>query len=201
MLRSTFTTAAVLLVFAAPAAAQTTWTIDPNHSNAQFAVRHMMVATVRGEFGKLAGTVEFDGKNPASVAADVTIDATTVNTRVAMRDADLKSPNFLEVEKYPTLTFKSKKSEPAAPGRFKLTGDLTIHGVTREVVLDVEGPTAAVNDGRGNLRAGATATTKINRKDFGLVWNRAIEGGGVLVGDEVAITIDVEVMRKSSMTK
>jgi len=172
-----------------------TWQIDPAHTSAQFAVRHMMVSTVRGEFSNIKGTVAYDLAAPASASVDVTIDATTVNTREAKRDADLKSPNFFEIEKYPTITFKSKRVEPAGPGKLKVTGDLTIHGVTREAVLDVEGPSPELNM-RGMARTGAMATTKINRKDFGMNWNRALDSGGVVVGDEVSITIDVEMTRR-----
>lgn len=172
-----------------------TWQIDPAHTSAQFAVRHMMVSTVRGEFSNIKGTVEYDPAAPAKASVDVTIDATTVNSREPKRDADLKSPNFFEIEKYPAITFKSKRVEAAGPGKLKVTGDLTIHGVTREAVLDVEGPSPELNM-RGMARTGAMATTKINRKDFGMNWNRALDSGGVVVGDEVSITIDVEMTRR-----
>ncbi len=200
LVRSLATTLALLTLSSASSLAQT-WTIDPNHSNAQFAVRHMMVSTVRGEFGKLSGTVDFDGKDVSKAAVQAKIDSTSINTRVADRDTHLKSADFLEVDKFPAITFKSKRSSPAGDGRFTLVGDLTIRGVTREVTLDVEGPSSPIKDGSGNVRAGATATTKINRRDFGLTWNRVLEAGGVTVGDEVAVTIDIEMMRKLDATE
>ncbi len=189
-----------LLWTPAPAVGQTVeWTIDGAHSAAQFAVRHMMVSTVRGRLGKATGTVRFDGKNPASVVIDATIDVAGVDTQEARRDEDLRSPNFFDVQKYPTVTFKSKRAETAGAGRLRVIGDLTMHGVTREVVLDVEGPSPEVRQG-ATRRIGATATTRINRSDFGLTWNRALETGGVVVSDEVAITIDVELVRKADTT-
>jgi polyisoprenoid-binding protein YceI len=178
------------IAVAAPLAGAT-WQIDSSHSSAQFAVRHMMVSNVRGEFSGVRGTVEYDPANPAQSKIDVTIDATTVNTREAKRDAHLKTADFLDVEKHPAMTFRSKRVEPAGPGKLKVTGDLTLRGTTREVVLDVEGPSAPVTM-RGTQRTGASATTRISRSDFGLTWNRAIEAGGVVVGDEVTITLDVE---------
>jgi polyisoprenoid-binding protein YceI len=174
-----------------------TWDIDPAHTNVEFKVRHMMISNVKGQFEKSAGTVTVDGNNTASARIDVTIDATSINTRVAMRDNDLKSPNFLDVAKYPTITFKSTKIEPAGDNKWKVTGDLTLHGVTKQVVLDVDGPSKPVKDPMGNTRAGASATIEIKRSDFGLSWNKALEAGGVVVGDEVAISIDVEAIRKS----
>jgi polyisoprenoid-binding protein YceI len=178
------------IAVAAPLAGAT-WQIDSSHSSAQFAVRHMMVSNVRGEFSGVRGTVESDPATPAQSKIDVTIDATTVNTREAKRDAHLKTADFLDVEKHPAMTFRSKRVEPAGPGKLKVTGDLTLRGTTREVVLDVEGPSAPVTM-RGTQRTGASATTRISRSDFGLTWNRAIEAGGVVVGDEVTITLDVE---------
>jgi polyisoprenoid-binding protein YceI len=183
---------ALVLVSASLSAA--TWQIDPSHSSAHFAVRHLMVSNVRGEFSGVKGTVEYDAADPSKSVVDVTIDATTVNSRESKRDDHLKSPDFLDVAKFPTMTFKSKKVEPAGQGKLKVTGDLTLRGVTREVVLDVEGPSAPITQ-RNSLRTGASATTKISRKDFGLTWNRAIEAGGVAVGDEVGITIDIEMTK------
>lgn len=173
------------------------YAIDPVHSSAQFSVRHMMVSNVRGEFAKVTGTVIYDPKNPGASSVEATIDATTINTHDPRRDEDLKGPDFFEVAKYPTLTFKSKKVEAAGEGRLRVTGDLTIHGVTKEVVLDVEGPSPEVKMG-ANIKAGASATTTINRKDFGLVWNRVLEGGGLLVGNEVKITLEIEMGRKAA---
>jgi polyisoprenoid-binding protein YceI len=180
------------------AAAPSTWQIDPNHSAAQFAVRHLSISTVRGAFTKVSGTVQFDDKDISKSSVEVTIDAASVDTRVADRDKDLRSDHFFDVEKYPTLTFKSTKVEQAEAGKLKVTGDLTIHGVTKQVVLDVEGPTAAVKDPWGNQRAAANATTKINRQDFGVKWNAKMDNGGWVLGDDVAITIDVEMVQKSA---
>ena len=185
-----------LLVLAASAGAQTVWEIDPAHSSVQFSIRHMMISNVRGEFAKVAGTVHADDKDVTRSTVEATIDAASIDTREAKRDEHLRSPDFLDVARFPTMTFKSKKIEKAGEGRYKVTGDLTLHGVTREVVLDVEGPTAPMKDPRGSVRAGAQATTKINRKDFGITWNKALDGGGVVVGEDVAVTIDVEGVKK-----
>lgn len=173
------------------------WDIDPAHTNAQFAVRHLMVSTVRGEFGKVSGTVNLDEQDPTKSSIEATLDATSINTRVTKRDDHLKSPDFFDVAKYPTITFKSKKVEIAGEGKFKVTGDLTIHGVTKETVLNVEGSPKPFKDPSDNLRVGGVATTKLNRKDFGLTWNKALETGGVLVGNDVDITIDVELTKKA----
>ena len=172
-----------------------TYKIDPMHAAASFKVRHMMVANVRGEFSGVTGTVMFDPSNPANSHVDVIIDAKTIHTREDQRDAHLKSPDFLDVEKFPTITFVSQNVVRTGEGESKVSGDLTIHGVTRSVTLDVEGPSAEAKDPWGNMRSGATATTKINRKDFGLVWNQALETGGVLVGEDVHIQIEAELMR------
>lgn len=173
---------------ALPAVAQTdTWKIDPQHTSAQFAVRHLEVSTVRGAFTKVSGSATYDSRHPANTTLNANIDATSVDTRVPDRDNDLRGPNFLDVEKYPTITFRSKRTV-ADKGKLKITGDLTIHGVTKEVVLDVDGPTQEVKDPMGNRRMGATASTKINRKDFG------VNGAPTLAGDELTITIDVELI-------
>jgi polyisoprenoid-binding protein YceI len=191
--------AALATALSLPAAAATsTWQIDPNHSAAQFAVRHMAISTVRGAFSKLSGSVQLDDKDITKSSVEVTIDAASVDTRVADRDKDLRSDRFFDVEKYPTLTFKSTKVEQTEPGKLKITGDLTIHGVTKQVVLDVEGLTAPVKDPWGNQRAAANATTKINRQDFGVKWNAKMDSGGWVVGDDVAITIDVELVQKGA---
>ena len=181
----------------APAAAKAAlWEIDSAHTSAQFAVRHLMVSTVRGSFSKVSGTLEYDGKDLATLKADVTIDVASVNTGIEKRDEHLRSADFFDVAKFPTMTFKSKKAEKAGEGKFKLTGDLTIHGVTKEVTLEVEGPAPVVKDPWGNTKTGATATVKINRTDFGLKWNAVLEAGGVAVGEEVSITIDIEAYQK-----
>jgi polyisoprenoid-binding protein YceI len=176
--------------FAASGAAQTqTWQIDPAHTTSQFSVRHLAISTVRGVFEKTTGTVMFDPADPSKAQIDATIDASTVNTRVQMRDNDLRSPHFFEVDKYPTITFKSKRTEVEGPGKLKVTGDLTMHGTTEEVVLEVEGPTAPINSPMGDIRMGASATTKISRHDFG------VDGGAGVAGDEIQITLDVELKR------
>jgi polyisoprenoid-binding protein YceI len=191
--------AALAAALSLPAAAATsTWQIDPNHSAAQFAVRHMAISTVRGAFSKLSGSVQLDDKDVTKSSVEVTIDAASVDTRVPDRDKDLRSDRFFDVEKYPTLTFKSTKVEQTEPGKLRVTGDLTIHGVTKQVVLDVEGLTAPVKDPWGNQRAAANATTKINRQDFGVKWNAKMDSGGWVVGDDVAITIDVELVQKGA---
>jgi len=174
-----------------------TWDIDPAHTNAQFAIRHMMISTVRGSFTKVSGAVNLDEQDPTKSTIEATIDAASVDTHNEKRDQDLKSPNFFDVAKYPTITFKSKKIEQAGEGKFKVTGDLTIHGVTKEVVLNVEGQPKPFKDPFGKNRIGGMATTKINRKDFGLTWTKALETGGVLVGDDVDITIDTELTQKA----
>jgi len=178
------------LALAASAAAQSgTWQIDPNHSSAQFSVRHLGVSTVRGAFTKVTGSAKYDPANPANDSLEATIEASSVDTRVEMRDNDLRSPNFLEVQKYPTITFHSKSTKVAGPGKLQITGDLTIHGVTKEVVLDVDGPSAPIKDPWGNQRIGASASTKINRKDF------AVNGAPGVVGDDLSITIDAELIQ------
>ena len=172
------------------------WEFDPEHTGVQFKVRHLMVSSVRGEFEKITGKIVYDETDVTKSTADITIDAASINTRVAKRDEHLRSPDFLDVAKYPKIAFKSKRVEKTGNGTLKMTGDLTIRGVTKEVVLTVEGPAPAIKDPWGNQRVGGQATTKINRKDFGLNWNAALETGGVVVGDEVEITIDVEIYKK-----
>jgi len=179
----------VLLACTSLAAAETqTWQIDPNHTASQFSVRHLGISTVRGQFMKTSGTVVYDSGDVAKTQIEVTIDAASVDTRVQMRDNDLRSDHFLDVAKYPTITFKSKKTESAGPGKLKVTGDLTIHGLTKEVILEVEGPSHPT-PAMGGIRMGAEATTKINRKDFG------VNGAPGAVGDEIQITLDVELTR------
>jgi polyisoprenoid-binding protein YceI len=182
---------------AQPAAGPNTWMIDSNHSTIGFVVRHMMVSNVRGAFGKVAGTVTYDGKDVSSVAADVTVDTTTITTNNEKRDAHLKSPDFFDVATYPTLTFKSKRVQKVSDGKFKLIGDLTMHGVTKEVALDVEGPSQAIV-AQGATRIGASATTTLNRQDYGVKWSRNIDGGGVVVGDEVKVTLELELVKKAA---
>ncbi len=192
-----FIVAIAIFTLVAPAfGATSVWEIDPVHTNSQFAVRHLMVSTVRGEFGKTTGTFTLDDQDTTKSTVEATIDASSINTRVEKRDAHLKSSDFFDVEKYPTLTFKSKKFETVGEGKFKVTGDLTLHGVTKEVVLNVEGTTTPFKDPMGKMRIGGMATTRINRKDFGLAYNKVLETGGMLVGDDVDITIDVELTQK-----
>ncbi len=173
------------------------WEIDASHSAASFAVKHLMVSTVRGGFSGVKGVVKVDEKDVTKSTVEATIDASTINTLDAKRDEHLKGADFLDVAKFPTLTFKSTKVEKAKDG-LKVTGDLTLHGVTKPVVLNVEGPTQAVKDPWGNTKSGATATTTLNRKDFGLTWNKALEAGGVVVGDEIKVTLDLELSKKDA---
>ena len=172
-----------------------TYQIDPSHSSAGFSIRHMMIAKVHGAFEKMTGKLVFDASQPSKSSIEVTIDASSINTREAARDTHLKSADFFDVEKYPTIHFISTKVEGSA-GELKVIGDLTIHGVTKQVVLDVEGPSAEMKDPWGNLKVGASGTTKIKRKDFGLTWNAALEAGGVLVGDDVTIQLDIQFVKQ-----
>jgi polyisoprenoid-binding protein YceI len=185
--------ASLSLFVAAPAfAAASSYTIDPAHSAATFTIKHLGVSTVRGEFGKLSGAVELDRGNLRASKVEATIDATTVNTREAKRDAHLKSPDFLDVAKFPTLAFKSTRIEPASGGRLKLTGDLTIHGVTKSVTFDVDPLSADTKTPFGSTIVGTSATAHINRRDFGVSGGAA----GALVGDDVSITLDLELIKK-----
>jgi len=193
-MKSRFVPGLLGLTFLALAADAETWRLDPPHSAAQFSVRHMGISTVRGTFTKISGTVEYDPADPTKSSIDVSIDPASVDSRVEMRDNDLRSAHFLDVQKYPTLTFKSKRVESAGAGKLKVTGDLTIHGVTKEAVLDVEGPSEPMKDPRGNMHMGASASTKINRSDFGMTNMQA------MVGDQVSITIDVEMVRPAAQT-
>ena len=169
------------------------WQIDPAHSVAQFAVKHLMISTVRGEFGKMSGTIEYDGKSVGSIKVNATIDAATISTRNEYRDKDLKSERFFDVAKYPTLTFTSKRVVAGTEGTFRLVGDLSLHGVTREVTLDVTGPSPIIKGGRGASRVAASATTKIKRQDFNIRPSDSVDGSAV-VGDMVTIKIEIEAM-------
>jgi len=177
---------------------KTTYTIDPAHSSAQFSIRHMMITNVRGGFSSVKGTVEYDPENPTATTIDVIIDASTIRTLDDQRDAHLKSADFLDVEKYPTIEFKSTKLTPEGGGEASVTGDLTIHGVTRPVALKVEGPSGEGKDPWGNIRMGASATTKIKRSDFGLTWNAALETGGIMVADELKIELEIEMIKAAA---
>lgn len=187
----------VVTLFASLSAlAQTSnWTIDPAHSTAQFTVRHMGISNVSGNFTKVAGSTVLNEKDITQSQVSATIDVSSVDTRVEMRDKDLKSPNFFDVEKYPTMEFKSKRISNTA-GKLQVIGALTIHGTTREVTLHVDGPTPELNDPWGNVRRGFSATTAINRRDFGLVYNNLLKTGEAVVGDNVKIQIDVEMVKK-----
>lgn len=172
----------------APAA---TWQLDPAHSTIQFSIRHMMISNVTGTFKTFSATATGDPLKPTEASVKATIDATSIDTGNEKRDGHLKNPDFLDTEKFPTITFESTKVEKASDTSLKVTGNLTLHGVTKPVVLDVEGP-VTVKGPDGNLKAGIHATTKINRQDFGITWSKALDGGGVMVGDEISITIDAE---------
>ena len=188
---------AAILSLAVPGIARSApWEFDPVHTFVHFKVRHLMVSHARGTFEKLSGKITYDESDITRSTAEITIDAASINTRDAKRDSDLRNPDFLNVAKYPAITFRSKKVEKSGDGRLAMTGDLTIKGVTKEVVLAVEGPTKPAKDPYGNERVGGSATTRINRRDFGLTWNMPLETGGVLVGDDVDITIDIEIFRK-----
>jgi polyisoprenoid-binding protein YceI len=179
-------------VFAAPSGAQTsTWQIDPAHANAQFTVRHLSISNVSGQFNKMSGTVQLDDKDITKSSVNATIDVSSVDTRDNSRDGDLKSDHFFDVAKYPTMTFTSTQIESAGPGKLKMTGNLTLHGVTKVVTFDVDGPSDAITDPWKNQRRGASATTTINRRDFGITTYPA-----AAIGDDVKITLDIEFIKK-----
>ena len=180
---------------ALPQVSTTVWNIDPAHSVAEFKVRHMMIANVKGQFPKLSGVLTLDESDLAKSSVDVSIEASSIETRDAQRDAHLKSADFFDVEKFPTLHFKSTGIRIVRDGELSVEGNLTIHGVTRQVSFTVEGPTPPTKDPWGNMRVAVSATTKINRKDFGLTWNAALETGGILVGDEVTINLEAEFIK------
>jgi polyisoprenoid-binding protein YceI len=177
-------------------ATASTWRIDPEHTSIQFTVRHMMVSNVKGVFHKFNGQFEIDDKEITNTRASAVINVASIDTGIEKRDEDLRSANFFDVSKYPSMTFVSKRIVRIGANSFKMTGDLTIHGITREVILDMEGLETVVKDPWGNIRRGATLTGMINRKDFGLTYNKLLETGGLVVGDEVKINIEVELIRK-----
>jgi polyisoprenoid-binding protein YceI len=185
--------AALLL---APAAFAETYQIDPSHSQANFTVKHMMVSKVHGTFHKLSGTIDYDEKAPEKTVVNAEIDASSVSTGDAKRDGHLKTPDFFDVANHPKIIFKSKKVTSSGPGKFSVLGDLTLRGVTKEVTLDVEGFDHAQASPWGTINRGATATTKINRKDFGVSWQKDLDKGGVVVSDEVQITLEIEAVNK-----
>ena len=171
------------------------WRIDPLHSSAQFSVKHLMISTVRGQFGGVKGSVVYDPSNPAAATVEATIDCSTVNTGEPKRDADLKTDQFFDIKRYPLMSFKSKKVETPAAGKLKLIGDLTINATTREVILDLDGPSAQIRDAQGRDKIGISGVTKISRKEFGITYNPILESGGVTVSDEVSIILEIELIR------
>ena len=173
------------------------WQIDPAHSAAHFSVRHLMISNVRGEFTKLSGSALINPVDPSKSSVDITIEAASINTREPQRDEHLRSADFFDVANHPKLTFRSTRVEVLGADNIKLTGDLTIRGVTKQITFDVEGPTASIKDPWGNIRAGVTASTKINRKDFGVAFSALTETGGVVVGDEVKISIEAELIQQA----
>jgi polyisoprenoid-binding protein YceI len=172
-----------------------TWTVDPMHSAAHFTVKHMMVSNVSGDFGKVSGEVKYDGKDLAAASVDATIDANSIDTREPKRDGHVKSPDFLDTVKFPSITFKSTKVVPGKDG-FDIHGNLTLHGVTKPVVLHAEPLSAPVKDGHGSVHIGTSATTKINRRDYGVNFNGLLDNGGAMVSDDVKVTIDIDLSRK-----
>lgn len=196
--RLSILTAGALLSCLPGRAATSTWKLDPRHSAAQFSVKHMGISTVRGGFSKVDGTVQYDEQDVTKSTVEVTIDVSTVDTREPARDKDLRSDHFFDVEHFPTMTFKSTKVEQLAAGKLKVTGDLTIRGTTKQVVLDVDGPSAPIKDSWGNQRSAINATTRINRQDFGVKWNATLDNGGVVVSDDVNINIDAEMTKQAA---
>ena len=186
------------LVLSPALALASTWDIDPAHSTVEFSVRHMMVTTVKGQFQKVKGTVELDEKDPTKSTVEVSIETASIDTREAKRDAHLKSPDFFDAAKFPALTFKSTKIEKAGKGKFKVTGDLAMHGVTKSVVLAVEGPSASIKDPFGRTVRGVMATGKLDRKDWGMIWNKALDSGGMVVSDEVKLDINAELAERAA---
>lgn len=183
------------------AVAHAGWEFDDAHSKAIFTVKHLTVTNVTGKILGMKGSIHLDEKDITKSNVDVTLDTATVDTDNDKRDEHLKSPDFFDVKKFPVMKFKSTKVEKAGEGHLKVSGQLTIRDQTKPVVLDVEGPSAAVKDPWGNVKRGLSATTKINRKDFGLTWNKTLDGGGLVVGDEVKIVLEVELNEKKSDAK
>ncbi|ABL00599.1 YceI family protein [Pelobacter propionicus] len=192
-----FISLVTLLLLALPLSAlASTWNLDPDHSAAQFKVKHLMISNVRGNFEKISATLHLDDRDITKSRVEVSIDVASINTGVNKRDDHLRSPDFFDVTKFPAMTFVSTRVEKAGPGKLSVTGNLTIKGVTRPVVLRVDGLTPEVRDPWGQIRRGASATTTINRRDFGITWNKSMDNGGVVVGEEVAIQLEVEFVRK-----
>jgi polyisoprenoid-binding protein YceI len=178
----------------------TQYEIDPAHSSLQFSVRHMMVSNARGTFSGVKGTVTYDPANPSALSVNATVDASSINSNDAQRDAHLKSADFFDVAQYPTITFKSSKAEKKGDGEYSISGDLTLHGVTKPVTLQVEEVTEQTKDPWGNQRLGASVKTKLKRSEFGLTWNTALETGGVVVGDEVKLDFEIQMIKAKSAT-
>lgn len=195
MNRITRILAVALICLISSSAMASTWTIDPDHSNIQFKIRHLTIANVKGTFGKVKGVVKIHEKDMSKSAVDVTIDIDSINTGVAKRDEHLTSDEFFDTAKYPTMSFVSRKVTPNGKGKLKILGVLSIREISREVVLEVEGPTNEIKDPLGNIRRGVSATTKINRTDFGITWNKPMETGGVMIGDTVFINIEIEMIK------
>jgi polyisoprenoid-binding protein YceI len=190
----------IVAALSVPAAASAAgYDIDPAHSSAGFSVKHMMVSNLRGEFTKVTGAVDLDDQNLTAASIEAVIDAASITTGNSKRDEHLRSPEFFDVAKHANLTFKSTEVKRVGSGKYKVSGDLVMRGVSRKVVLDVEAPAAEVKDPYGNIKRGAVATTTINRKDFGLNWNTTLEAGGVLVGETVQVTIDLQLARKAPL--
>jgi polyisoprenoid-binding protein YceI len=197
-MRRSFLLPLALLALAPGMAGASTWDIDASHSNVEFSVRHLMVSTVKGNFPKVSGVLELDDKNITKSSIEVAIEAASVDTREPKRDGHLKSPDFFDVAKYPSITFKSTKVEKAGANKLKVTGDLTIRGITKPVVLQVEGPSAPLKDPFGRTVRGVTATGKLNRKDWGISWNKALDTGGVMVSDEVKLELNAELAERKA---
>lgn len=179
----------------ATTASTITWKLDPAHSSVEFKIKHMMISNVKGSFNIASGTLTENTADPTKSAVEATVDIATISTGDPARDTHLKSADFFDAEKYPQMTFKSTRIEKKGSDSYSVTGDITMHGVTKPITFAVEGPSAPGKDPWGNTRIGLSATTKINRKDFGLTWNAALETGGILVGEDVQITLDVQFIR------
>lgn len=177
-------------------AAAATYQLDADHSSIQFKIRHLTVSNVTGTFNKFKGSASLEGEDPSTLKAEVTIEAASVDTGHEKRDEHLRNPDFLDTAKYPTITFLSKKVTKGDPGKLKVVGDLTLHGVTREITVDLEGPTPEIRDPWGNFRRGATGSARIDRRDFGITWNKVLDSGGLVVGNEVTIYVEIEWVRK-----
>ena len=197
-LLSLLATSASLVLLSPTSASAGTWDIDPAHSTVEFSVRHMMVTTIKGQFQKVKGTVELDDKDASKSTVDVSIDTASIDTREQKRDAHLKSADFFDAAKFPAITFKSTKVEKAGKGKLKVTGDLTMHGVSKPLVLMVEGPSASVKDPFGRTVRGVMAIGKLDRKDWGMTWNKALDTGGVVVSDEVKLDINAELAERAA---